>query len=193
MLRPDGPLVGRLVSVEPLEERHRDGLRAAAEDVSIFRFMAWPGDFDRYFDEALASPDVPFAVCVGGAPAGSTRFLAHVPEHRRVEIGFVNGDEGCDVQYGVFGKAASDGREEDVTRHRREGGVRGYDSGQGGVELAGVVRVGLDHEYGAALGGPAALRLAEVSPADVSPAGLTTHRQRRPGRRGRCAGPSRWR
>ena len=88
MIRPDGPLAGRFVSVEPLDERHRDGLRSAAADVSIFRFMAWPGDFDRYFDEALASSDVPFAVCLGGEPAGSTRYLNLEPAHRRVEIGW---------------------------------------------------------------------------------------------------------
>jgi len=51
--------------------------------------MSWPGDFDRYFDEALGgSGEVPFAVCVGGRPAGSTRFLNAAPEHRRVEIGW---------------------------------------------------------------------------------------------------------
>jgi RimJ/RimL family protein N-acetyltransferase len=88
VIAPDGPLEGRIVTVEPLAERHREGLRAAASDVSIFRYMAWPGDFDRYFDEALASGDVPFAVCVGGEPAGSTRYLNVVPDHRRVEIGW---------------------------------------------------------------------------------------------------------
>ena len=89
-MRPDGALRGRIVTVEPLEERHREGLRAAAEaGPEIFRFMAWPGDFDVYFDEALAAPgDVPFAVCVAGEPAGSTRYLNHAPEHRRVEIGW---------------------------------------------------------------------------------------------------------
>jgi RimJ/RimL family protein N-acetyltransferase len=88
-LRPDRPLAGRIVSVEPLVEQHREGLRDAAEaNLEIFRFMAWPGDFDRYFDEALASSDVPFAVCVGGEPAGSTRYLGYAPEHRRVEIGW---------------------------------------------------------------------------------------------------------
>jgi RimJ/RimL family protein N-acetyltransferase len=90
MLRPDGPLAGRLVSVEPLEEKHREGLRAAAEaNLEIFRFMAWPGDFDGYFDAALsASPDVAFAVCAAGEPQGSTRYLSPAPEHRRVEIGW---------------------------------------------------------------------------------------------------------
>jgi RimJ/RimL family protein N-acetyltransferase len=88
-VRPDGPLTGRIVSVEPLEERHREGLRGAAEaGLEIFRYMAWPGDFDRYFDEALASSDVPFAVCRDGEPLGSTRYMAHAPEHRRVEIGW---------------------------------------------------------------------------------------------------------
>jgi len=51
--------------------------------------MAFPGDFDTWFDDALASPsDVPFAVIVDGRAIGSTRFLAYVPEHRRVEIGW---------------------------------------------------------------------------------------------------------
>jgi N-acetyltransferase len=89
VIRPDGPLTGRLVSVELLEERHREGLRAAAgASPEIFRFMAYPGDFDRWFDEALASEDVAFAVCVGGEPVGSTRFLNSDPAHRRVEIGW---------------------------------------------------------------------------------------------------------
>ena len=89
MIRPAGPRVGRIVSVELLAEDHREGLRAAAEDApEIFRFMAWPGDFDRYFDEALASSDVAFAVCLGGEPAGSTRYLNFEPAHRRVEIGW---------------------------------------------------------------------------------------------------------
>lgn len=88
-MRPDGALRGRIVTVEPLEERHREGLRDAASDVSIFRYVAWPGDFDRYFDEALdAAADVPFAVCRDGEPVGSTRYLSYAPEHRRVEIGW---------------------------------------------------------------------------------------------------------
>jgi RimJ/RimL family protein N-acetyltransferase len=55
----------------------------------ILRFMAFPGDFDRWFDEALAATaEVPFAVVVGGREVGSTRYLNFVPEHRRVEIGW---------------------------------------------------------------------------------------------------------
>jgi RimJ/RimL family protein N-acetyltransferase len=89
-LRPDGPLVGRIVSVESLSERHREELRAAvAAGPEILRYMAYPGDFDRWFDDALApSDDVAFATVWGGAAAGSTRYLAFAPEHRRAEIGW---------------------------------------------------------------------------------------------------------
>ena len=88
-LRPQSPLVGNLVRVEPLEERHREALRAAAADESIFGFMVWPGDFDRWFDEALVEPNqVPFAVVVDGAPVGSTRYIDYALIHRRVEIGW---------------------------------------------------------------------------------------------------------
>jgi RimJ/RimL family protein N-acetyltransferase len=77
------------VRVEPLEERHRDGLRAAAEeDPSIFAYTLYTG-FERWFDEALEAPDVvPFAVLVDGREVGSTRFLAIAPEHLRAEIGW---------------------------------------------------------------------------------------------------------
>jgi hypothetical protein len=43
-LRPTEPLVGHLVRVEPIEERHRVGLEEAmAESPEIFRYMAYPG------------------------------------------------------------------------------------------------------------------------------------------------------
>src|SRR4029078_5312346 len=55
----------------------------------ILRYMAYPGDFDRWFEDALAvEGEVPFAVVVDGGAVGSTRFLQLVPEHRRVEIGW---------------------------------------------------------------------------------------------------------
>jgi RimJ/RimL family protein N-acetyltransferase len=78
------------VRVEPLEERHRDGLRAAAgEDPGIFAWMAYPGDFDRWFDDALAAPDdIAFAVIFAGTEAGSTRFLNYEVAHLRAEIGW---------------------------------------------------------------------------------------------------------
>ncbi len=89
-LQPDGPLVGRIVRVEPLSERHREGLREALEaEPEILRYTAFPGDFDPWFDEALVLPaEVPFAVLVGGREVGSTRFLNFAPEHARVEIGW---------------------------------------------------------------------------------------------------------
>ena len=73
-LRPDGPFEGRIVRVEPLEERHREGLREAAEaEPHIHRYTnLYSFGFDRWFDLALASEtDVPFVVCVDGRPAGS--------------------------------------------------------------------------------------------------------------------------
>jgi N-acetyltransferase len=50
--------------------------------------MVWPGDFDRWFDEALVSKDVAFAVVGNSGELGSTRYIAHEPYHRRVEIGW---------------------------------------------------------------------------------------------------------
>jgi RimJ/RimL family protein N-acetyltransferase len=88
-LRPDGPLARRLVRVEPLVERHRDGLRAAMdESPEIFRYMAYPG-FEPWFEQALAADgEIPFAVLVDGREVGSTRYMNIEPEHRRVEIGW---------------------------------------------------------------------------------------------------------
>jgi len=89
-IRPEGPLVGRFVSVEPLAERHREGLRAAvAAGPEILRYMSYEGDFDAWFEGALGVvDDVAFAVVAAGEPVGSTRYLAFAPEHRRVEIGW---------------------------------------------------------------------------------------------------------
>lgn len=89
-LRPDAPLAGRLVSVEPLAEAHREGLRdAAAEDPTIFGYMVYDGDFDAWFGAALEAPaEIPFAVVRDGRVLGSTRYLNYEPSHRRVEIGW---------------------------------------------------------------------------------------------------------
>ena len=91
MLRPEQPFQGRIVRVEPLAERHRDGLREAAErEPEIHRFTnMYSFGFDRWFDLALASEaEVPFVVVVGGREVGSSRYLNVVPEHRRAEIGW---------------------------------------------------------------------------------------------------------
>lgn len=90
-LKPDAPLAGRIVRVEPIDERHREGLRAAAEaEPQIHRFTnMYTLGFDRWFDLALESEaEVPFVVLVGGRPVGSSRYLNVEPFHRRVEIGW---------------------------------------------------------------------------------------------------------
>ena len=90
-LKPTEPLRGQLVHVEPIAERHRDGLREAADrDPEIHRYTLLPAlGFDRWFDDALASEiDIPFVVHVEGRPVGSTRYLNVDAAHRRTEIGW---------------------------------------------------------------------------------------------------------
>lgn len=90
-LRPEGPLVGRIVRVEPIEERHCEGLREAAErEPQIHRYTnMYSLGFQRWFDLALAAThEVPFVVHVDGRPVGSSRYLNIEPFHRRVEIGW---------------------------------------------------------------------------------------------------------
>jgi len=90
-LRPAGALAGRIVRVEPIEERHREGLRDAAErDREIHRFTnMYSLGFDRWFDVALENAnEVPFVVHVDDRPVGSTRYLNIDPFHQRVEIGW---------------------------------------------------------------------------------------------------------
>jgi N-acetyltransferase len=90
-LRPDQPFQGRIVRVEPIAERHREGLRQAAErEPQIHRFTnMYTFGFDRWFDLALESEsEVPFVVLVDGREVGSSRYLNIVHEHRRVEVGW---------------------------------------------------------------------------------------------------------
>jgi RimJ/RimL family protein N-acetyltransferase len=90
-LRPDVPLEGRIVRVEPIAERHREGLREAAEqEPQIHRFTnMYTLGFERWFDLALETEnEVPFVVHVGGRPVGSTRYLNIEPAHRRTEVGW---------------------------------------------------------------------------------------------------------
>jgi RimJ/RimL family protein N-acetyltransferase len=90
-LRPDQPFEGRVVRLEPIAERHREGLREAAErEPEIHRFTnMYTFGFDRWFDLAVGSEtEVPFVVMIDGREAGSSRYLNIVPEHRRAEIGW---------------------------------------------------------------------------------------------------------
>ena len=83
--------MGRIVRVEPIEERHREGLGKAAEaEPQIHRFTnMYTLGFDRWFDLALASEtEVPFVVHVDDRPVGSSRYLNVEPFHKRVEIGW---------------------------------------------------------------------------------------------------------
>ena len=90
-LRSAAPLLGRIVRVEPIEERHREGLRQAAErEPHIHRYTnMYSFGFDRWFDLALETDrEVPFVVVVDGKPAGSSRYLNVEPFHKRLEIGW---------------------------------------------------------------------------------------------------------
>jgi N-acetyltransferase len=90
-LRPGGPLEGRIVRLEPIEERHREGLREAAErEPQIHRYTnMYTLGFDGWFDLALESTsEVPFVVHVDDRPVGSSRYLNVEPFHKRLEIGW---------------------------------------------------------------------------------------------------------
>jgi RimJ/RimL family protein N-acetyltransferase len=89
-------LEGRFVRLEPLDERHRDDLlAAAAEDPATFAYMgadlsvgsaAWPA----YLADALRPDYVAWATvdAATGRAIGSSRFGDIAPEHGRVEIGW---------------------------------------------------------------------------------------------------------
>jgi RimJ/RimL family protein N-acetyltransferase len=84
-LRPR--LEGSIVTLEPLEERHVDGLREAAADERVWRWMVMT-DVDAWISGALAATDMyHFAVIRRDVIVGSTSYLNVVPEHRRLEIG----------------------------------------------------------------------------------------------------------
>jgi N-acetyltransferase len=96
MLRPERiVLEGEVVRLEPLEERHRDDLVAAAtEDRTIWAFMgsnlADPATWPAYLEAALSEEFVAWATVerASGRAVGSTRFGDIAPEHDRVEIGW---------------------------------------------------------------------------------------------------------
>lgn len=76
---------------EPIEERHREGLREAAErEPQIHRYTnMYSFGFDRWFDLALENErEVPFVVQVDGRPVGSSRYLNVESLHKRLEIGW---------------------------------------------------------------------------------------------------------
>ena len=76
------------MTLEPLEPEHEDGLRAAAADEQVWRWMI-TRDVGAWIADALSdNPDrQPFAVLHGGEVIGSTSYMSLAPEHRRLEIG----------------------------------------------------------------------------------------------------------
>jgi len=80
-------LEGSVVVLEPLERRHVDGLREAAADDRIWRYMTTT-DVEAWLEQALSEQGrAPFAVLQDDRPVGSTSYLNIVIEHRRLEIG----------------------------------------------------------------------------------------------------------
>jgi len=83
-------LEGTVVALEPLEPRHADGLRAAAADERVWRFMVTT-DVERWLAHAFAEQEsgarVQFAVLHSGDVVGSTSYMSLAPEHLRLEIG----------------------------------------------------------------------------------------------------------
>lgn len=89
-------LTGRFVQLEPLAEAHREGLRVAANDPSIWTYFpvnASGADFEAWFNGVRQMHEsgayISFAVrrLADNALVGTSWFLAIVPEHKRVEIG----------------------------------------------------------------------------------------------------------
>jgi len=85
-LRPR--LEGSTVILEPLTPDHADGLRAAADDERIWRWML-TRDVEAWIADALRRSDgrQPFAVLHDGSVVGSTSYMSLAPEHLRLEIG----------------------------------------------------------------------------------------------------------
>jgi RimJ/RimL family protein N-acetyltransferase len=88
-------LDGRFVRLEPLEERHREAVRPAAQHPEIFTVTtsALGPLFDPYIDHALkrsaSGPEMAFVVWHKGRQryVGMTRYLNIEEPHRKLEIG----------------------------------------------------------------------------------------------------------
>ena len=91
-------LTGALVTLEPLERRHEDALRAAANDGEVWRLwftsVPPPDAVADYIGAALGMREskgaLPFVVRENssGDVVGCTRYFNVEAEHRRLEIGY---------------------------------------------------------------------------------------------------------
>lgn len=91
-------LEGNLVTLIPLEPRHREGLLEAVSDGNLWElwYSAVPGKdtIDNYITVALneqeAQKSLPFVVIekASGKIVGATRYLNIEAEHKRLEIGY---------------------------------------------------------------------------------------------------------
>jgi RimJ/RimL family protein N-acetyltransferase len=91
-------LEGRVVRLEPLAERHCEGLRAAIADGELWQIpvtrVPHPDDVPQFIEQARAAlqsgTELAFATCerATGRIAGSTRFMKVDLSNKRVEIGF---------------------------------------------------------------------------------------------------------
>jgi N-acetyltransferase len=81
-------LDGAIVALEPLGPQHVEGLRAAADDERIWRWMV-TRDVQAWIADALreSGDRQPCAVLQEGSVVGSTSYMSLAPEHRRLEIG----------------------------------------------------------------------------------------------------------
>ncbi len=80
-------LEGRIVVLEPLGPEHAPGLREAAADERIWRWMLTT-DFEVWLRYTLGNEAIqPFAVLRDGVVVGSTSYMSLAPEHLRLEIG----------------------------------------------------------------------------------------------------------
>ncbi|MCI0740906.1 MAG: GNAT family N-acetyltransferase, partial [Gemmataceae bacterium] len=89
-------LSGKWVTLVPLAEAHREGLRDAADDERIWRHtltVARGTEFDAWFDDALSQCNAgmrfPYAVyrLADKKFLGSTSYLDPSEKNRRIEIG----------------------------------------------------------------------------------------------------------
>lgn len=92
---PLGPrtLTGRFIALEPLDERHRDGLLAAAADPETWTYIPVESFEQRLpwmMAENQAGRLMTFVVrrLADGAIVGSSSYLNIAPHDARVEIGF---------------------------------------------------------------------------------------------------------